>query len=151
MNDTYFVSFSSPSLFLFLVLLLFCSFEFSLHYSNPCQYLRAPLLEKASNCFLFLRCIFCFGSGGSVRITSAQLMLADVRLEGDGTCGGIEADVQDGHDSGGGDDSAEVHDSSEAHDSAESGDEHDCEALNVGPLTGVTLCGAESWLIHLTV
>ena len=84
------------------------------------------------------------GSGGSVRITSAQLVLSDVRLEGGGTCAGIEGDVQDGHDSAEvGDsaeerDSAEVHDSAEARDSDEVGDndgEHDCESLRVGPVT----------------
>jgi hypothetical protein len=83
------------------------------------------------------------GSGGSVRITSAQIVLADVRLEGGGTCGGMEADVQDGHDSADVGDSAEVHDSAAEHDSAEARDsseapdtnEHDCEALNVGPVT----------------
>ncbi len=80
------------------------------------------------------------GSGGSVRITSAQVVLSDVRLEGGGTCTGIAADVQDGHDS------AEVEDSAEARDSAETPDsddvneqpdtnEHDCEPLNVGPVT----------------
>lgn len=84
-------------------------------------------------------------SAGSVRITSAQVVLSDVRLEGGGTCGGVEADVQDGHDSAGGDDSAEVHDSAEVDDSSEApdtnehdgdnNDEHDCEPLNVGPVT----------------
>jgi len=85
------------------------------------------------------------GSGGSVRITSAQLVLSDVRLEGGGTCAGIEADDRDGHDSAEVDDSAEVHDSAEAHDSSEASDssehdgdtdgEHDCEPLRVGPVT----------------
>ena len=77
------------------------------------------------------------GSGGSVKITAAQLVLADVRLEGGGTCAGLEADDREGGDSGDVRDSAAAHDSTEARDSSEASDttEHDCEPLNVGPVT----------------
>ncbi len=80
------------------------------------------------------------GSGGSVRITAAQVVLSDLRLEGGGTCAGIEADVQDGHDSAEVEDSAEARDSAEAPDSDDVNEqpdtnEHDCEPLNVGPVT----------------
>ena len=77
------------------------------------------------------------GSGGSVRITAAQVVLSDVRLEGGATCAGIEADDVGEHDA------AEVDDSAEAADTDDVGEtpdtnEHDCEPLNVGPVT-VTL------------
>ena len=89
------------------------------------------------------------GSGGTVTITSAQIVLSDLRLEGGGTCAGIAADDRDGHDSAEvDDDSMEVHDSADVADSddvhdtpdttehdGDNNDEHDCEPLNVGPVT----------------
>jgi len=88
------------------------------------------------------------GSGGSVRITAAHVVLSDVRLEGGATCAGVAADAQDGHDSAEVGDSAEARDSAEAPDSddvneqpdtnehdGDNNDGHDCEPLNVGPVT----------------
>lgn len=83
------------------------------------------------------------GSGGSVKITSAQIVLADVRLKGGATCSGTTSGVERDDTP----DSAETNDSSAARDSAEAADsdaadtseasdgEHDCEALDVGAVT----------------
>src|SRR5437899_2245852 len=54
------------------------------------------------------------GSGGSVKITSAQVMLSDLRLEG-AACAGTEGDEHDA-------DSSEVDDSAEAADTGEIAD-----------------------------
>jgi hypothetical protein len=84
------------------------------------------------------------GSGGSVKITSAQIMLSDLRLKG-AACAGTEGDEHSA-------DSVEAHDSAEAADSGEAADtthegpdtnavngdnndEHDCAPLDVGPVT----------------
>jgi hypothetical protein len=68
--------------------------------------------------------------------------LSDVRLEGGGTCAGIEADGRDGNDSGEVDDSADVADTDDVHETpdtsehdGDNNDEHDCEPLNIGPVT----------------
>jgi hypothetical protein len=82
------------------------------------------------------------GSGGSVRITAAQVVLSDVRLEGGGTCAGVEADGVAEQDSAEVADSAEAADTDDVNEApdtneqdGDNNDEHDCEALNVGPVT----------------
>src|SRR6267142_2791300 len=57
------------------------------------------------------------GSGGSVKITSAQIMLSDLRLKG-AACAGTEGDDADSSEAG---DSAEAADTGEAADSAHEG------------------------------
>jgi hypothetical protein len=80
------------------------------------------------------------GSGGSVRITSAQVVLSDLRLNGGSTCGASAgendaADTAEAADS----DANETPDSTEAHDTSgtagDNNDEHDCEPLDVGSVT----------------
>ena len=90
------------------------------------------------------------GTGGSVKITSAQIVLSDLRLKG-AACAGTEgdepsADSSEARDSAEAPDSAEAADSGEAADTAHAGsdsnavngdnnEEHDCAALDVGAVT----------------
>jgi hypothetical protein len=65
------------------------------------------------------------GTGGSVKITSAQMVLSHIKLKSDAPCANTEADNP--NDAGSGPDEATESD-------AEKNDEHDCDSMHLDPV-----------------